>query len=191
MNKLILALFFSAMVQTLTAQISEQARTAILTVLLSDKVEQRAFFDYDSGTWNGSYQLKGGRYAFIYPDSTFQKIYPGIMAEFSYSVLTDSLLELRKIYRDSLRGVYAKRIIPFGILFTVFTRIEIDSKLCRIDLYTTSLFDRASFKEHYAQVQSTLFKKDGKWVIESCTVKSIAWRKTFEAIQLPKRKGEN
>jgi hypothetical protein len=180
---------FSIQVHVLFAQIGEQNRELILKVLLSEAVEPYVFFDYENCIWRGPYQLGGGRYAFICPDSTFQNIYPGIIDEFPYSIETDGLLELKKIYSDdSSRGVYARRIISSGVLYIIFTEIKIDSNLAEIDLYTTSLFDRASFKGHYFQVKSRLCIRKGKWKVESIDVKSIDWRKTFEPLYLSKPK---
>jgi len=180
MSRYVFLVVLSLTTCAVSAQISDRARDAIITILLSNAVERCVFFDYPPGTWNGAHQLTGGRYAFIPPDTTFLKIYPNIREELPYTVRTDSLVYVKKIYSDTLRGIYVQGILAAGYLFTVFTKLEVNSSRAEIDFFTTSLFDRASFKENYVQVQSTLVRRGNKWVIETCHLEKINWRKMFE-----------
>jgi hypothetical protein len=61
----------------------------------------------------------------------------------------------------------------------VFQKIDIDGEIAKIDLFTTSILERAYLAEHYADVSATLRKRNGKWVLTSCKVMSIPWRKYF------------
>jgi hypothetical protein len=108
MQNKVIVIFILLFSKSLIAQIPDETREALVSVMTSPQVEPRVFYSYPDGTWNGAFQLKGGRYAFVCPDTTFQKVYPGILDEFPYSIATDSLLGMKKLFQDSVKKIYVK-----------------------------------------------------------------------------------
>jgi hypothetical protein len=148
-------------------------------LLLHDKIAKEIFLQYDERDWSGYYALPPGTYAFICPDTTFQKIYPSILEEFPHAIATDGLIYQKAFYRDSVKGVYIDG--SFGPQQNiVFTKIKVDSDTAEIEFFTTAWFNLIRFDNTYVSVMASLRKKDGQWFVENCKVKRIEWREYFK-----------
>lgn len=160
-------------------QISDNVACAIRALLLEEKVSKKIFFKYDDRDWRGAYKLPPGNYAFICPDTTFQKAYKGILNEFPYTIATDGLLNLRKFYKDSTRAIY----INGGIvseLCVVFKKIEVNQETATIIFFTTSLGNQIRFEDRNVLVTGHLRSIGGRWKVEKCELKAIAWVEYFK-----------
>lgn len=158
--------------QLTMGQISDSEAIVIRTVLLAEEVSEKVFYYYED-EWRGAGQLGIGTFAFVCPDSTFQKLYKGILDEFPY---TDSITYKIKFYKDTTRAIFIDGIIAFE-LFIVFTEIEIASETAEVSFFTTSRFNQERFRDQYVQVTSDLYKVDGKWKVLNCRIKPIKWTK--------------
>ena len=111
------AIIFSLMLvgQVASGQLSDTIATAIKALLLEDKVAEKIFFKYE-GEGEVLYSLPAGNYAFISPDSTFQKVYRGILKEFPYTLVTDSLVYKNKFYKYSERAIYINGTFGYELM---------------------------------------------------------------------------
>lgn len=131
-------LVLTAQLNVAVAQMDSVATNAILTLILSKPVSEKIFVEYPNGRWNGAFDLPGGSYVFIPPNSILRAVYPTILNEMPYTTGTDGgLLNMRTMYRDSIRGIFITQIVGFE-LFTVFERIQIEGNTSEINFFTTS-----------------------------------------------------
>lgn len=179
--KFIILTYLSIFSSIATAQITDDSREVIKKTLLDDSIRQKVFFTYDGSEWRGAFQLSAGTYAFIVPDTTFQKIYKGILQEFPYSIKTDGLLSMRRLYSDSTRTIYISgRVGPE--LCIVFRKIEIKSDSAIIEFFTTSFGNQKRFDERYIAGTAHLQKSNGMWHVKESKIQRIHW---FEYYKMP------
>jgi len=155
-------------------QISDTTASAIKALLLHEKVAEKIFFEYDV---QGS--MPAGNYAFICPDTTFQRVYKGILDEFPYSLATDGLIYKRKFYADSVRAIYVNGILDFS-LYIVFRKISVTAQTADIVFFTTSGFDKERFKGRYVTVTGHLRFEDGKWLVRTAKIEKTGWVEYFK-----------
>ena len=172
-----IALLFSLLFygQVASAQIPDSVASAIQTLLLQKEISEKIFFYYDK-EWNGSYHLGSGTYAFICPDTTFQRVYKGIIGEFPHTMRTDGLLYKRNFYKDSVRAIYINGIMAFE-LYIVFTDISVTSDSASISFFTTSSRELDRFMDRYVNIKGRLVKKQGQWSVVDFDIKPSKWRK--------------
>jgi len=161
------------------AQIDVQTKEAIIAVLLSKSVSDKIFVDYPEGTWVGAFSPKGGRYAFIVPNRTLQSVYPTILNEMPFTTSTDGLLNMRKLYSDSVQSIFITQEVP-GKLITVLEQIQVDSDTAHIELITTSYRDKKDYKDKYIRVYSKLIRANDQWTITELNVDQILWTDYFK-----------
>ena len=128
-------------------QMPDSTKNIIQTILLDKEVSEKIFFYYQ-GEWIGEGVLSSGNYAFICPDTTFQKMHPGILNEFPY---TDNPIYKVKFYNDSTKAIYINGVIGFE-LFIVFKEISINAQTAKISFFTTSRINQKRFKKKYVNV---------------------------------------
>lgn len=175
---LILLVFFFNIL-TANAQMDVEAREAIATLLLSKPIADKVFVTYPEGAYQGPFQLSAGTYAFIPPNTTFRTVYPTILEEMPYSIDSDGLVDMKKLYADSSRGIYIS-MVPGFELFTVFQKIEVRPDTICMEFITTSGREKKIYNDKYVKVNAILIKRHEKWVITTCDIKKIAWTNYFK-----------
>jgi hypothetical protein len=155
------------------AQISDQVAQAIKTLLLDGKISEKIFVEYNQS--GGLHELPPGKYAFICPDTTFQKVYLGILRELTYSIKTDSLLYKKTFYRDSTQSIYINGRIGYE-LWIVFQNISVDENSANISFFTTSFRNEQLFRDKYVDVVGRLVKDESGWRIVKREIKAIEWK---------------
>lgn len=175
---LICALSFAIPINLL-GQIPDASRSAITTLLTSEEVADKVFVDYPEGTWGKTtFVLNAGRYAFVFADSVFQKVYIGIAEMLPYTMATDGLLNMKEFYKESGRAIYIKKALNFE-LFTVFTKLDIGDREAEISLFTTSIEKESSFARNYVRVDGRLSLSSGVWKVVACKIVEIEWVNYF------------
>lgn len=161
------------------AQISDGARDAITTLILSQPVSTKVFVDYDQKTLGeGLFRLKPGTYAFISPNSVFREVYIGIAQLLPYTTKTDGLLGTKRLYDDSTRGIYVTSSIVFE-LSVIFTKLHITESEAEISFFTTSLVKEEYYKDKYICVDSKLRRSNDAWNVVSLVVYHSDWFNYF------------
>ena len=158
-------------------QMSDETENSIKALLLEDKVAEKIFFKYDN--YQGLYTLPPGNYAFICPDTTFQKVYRGILSEFPNTIASDSLLYMRKFYRDQARGIYINGNYGYE-LWIVFKEISIGDEAAKIVLFTTSAVREEKYQNRYVLVTAHLSNKNNQWRVSKHEIKPIEWVELFK-----------
>src|SRR5260221_6413772 len=105
------------------AQISDNVAGALKALISTREVASKIFFEYSEGG-EKPWALPPGKYAFIAPDTTFQKVYNGILDEFPYSVVTDGYVYKRIFFVDTSGSAYINCAINFELL-VVFEKISV------------------------------------------------------------------
>lgn len=173
-------LVLTAQLNVAVAQMDSVATNAILTLILSKPVSEKIFVEYPNGRWNGAFDLPCGSYVFIPPNSILRAVYPTILNEMPYTTGTDGgLLNMRSMYRDSIRGIFITQIVGFE-LFTVFERIQIEGNTSEINFFTTSKDSMEQYEDRYISAKSRLTRMDNGWAIAQLKIKRIKWRDYFK-----------
>jgi hypothetical protein len=161
------------------AQMDPAAKDAILTLLLSKPVSEKIFVNYPEGTWIGAFGLPGGNYVFIPPNRILRSVYPTILNEMPYTISTDSLLNMRTLYRDSIHGVFISQTASFR-LFTVFEEIELHLDSACIKFITTSQRDKEQYRDKYIAVKSKMIRTGDRWSIVELDIEPRPWTDYFK-----------
>ena len=164
--------------QVASGQLSDTIATAIKALLLEDKVAEKIFFKYE-GEGEVLYSLPAGNYAFISPDSTFQKVYRGILKEFPYTLVTDSLVYKKKFYKDSERAIYINGTFGYELMI-VFKEISVVDDLAKIVFFTTSAKKEERYRDRYVLIKGYLTKENGRWRIDKYEIDPIEWVEFFK-----------
>jgi hypothetical protein len=176
--RLIVILMLATFHVPIWAQIKPDHADAIKALLLHKDLVDHIFFYYDTSDWRGDFFPPPGNYAFIHPDTNFQKIYPNIINEFPNTLNTDGILYKRTFYRGGHRGIFINGTASVE-LEVVFTEINIGANEARINFLTTAWMNFDKFRGKYIEGGATLRKKGGHWYVKKITIKKIPWRAYF------------
>jgi hypothetical protein len=169
-----------------SGQISDTVANAIKALLLNDQVSDKIFIRFEQPN-PGRYLLPSGTYSFICPDTTFQKVYKGILDEFPHTIATGSLLSKRKFYGDSDRAIYINGTTDYTP-YIIFKEISVSRESARIVFFTTSIRREEKYKENYVLVTGLLHRQNEKWEVRKCDVKRIDWVDYFRREYVKRRK---
>ena len=155
-------------------QMSAETAKVIETVLLQEKVEEKIFFYYEEER-----KMRAGNYAFICPNATLRKIYPGISEALANSIETNGLFRKVTFYWDWKKAVYINGVED-NTLQIVFEKILIEHKTASLIFFTTSTKKQELFSDRYVLVEANLQKQNGEWEVERLKVYQIKWVDYFK-----------
>ena len=145
-------------------------RDIVKKVFYHKKVCHKVFSDYQ-GLGGPPHALPDGRYAFIFPDTTFQKIYPDILERLSLSWGTE-----RKLFTIT----YIME--PDGIVFIkndteknqkksiLFDLISISKKEAYIIFHTYWVWELRGENRPKEKFKCSLVNKKGQWKIKKIVI---------------------
>lgn len=137
-----------------------------------DKIYDKVFIDYKGiGEW--PFVLPKGKYAFIVPDTTFQKICPNILNKLALGWARERKLQTMTLINEPTSTVFVSRSHDDNIdLLVEFSLILINSENAKLIFNTTSLDLKESLRDRYIKAEVSLKKKKGKWRTKRVKIKA-------------------
>jgi hypothetical protein len=150
-------------------------RDVIGKVFYKKKVFKIIFFDYKGvGEW--PHRLPDGVFAFIIPDSTFQKQYPNILYDLAMSWAKEKMVSTRTfiakpegtvfITNGSIRNGTFKLLVRFD-------EMRIDDTKAIFVFHTTAVTYNAEMVGRYVKIAARLRKEKNGWKIKRLKISKI------------------
>ena len=158
-------------------------KEVIKKVFYEKKVLSLVFFDYKGvGKW--PHRLPDGVFAFIIPDSTFQKQYPNILYDLALSWAEEKMASTRTFIASPEGNMFINNNFLFDEtikLLIRFDQIRIDDTRAKLIFHTTSQRRYIDMSGRYVRIIASLKMGKKGWKIRHLKIKKIPCCDDFSA----------
>lgn len=154
-----------------------EAKSVIKKVFYERDVFEKIFFDY-KGVGEYPIRLPDGKFAFIVPDTTFQKFYPNIISDLAFGWGAERMMHTRTFIKEETGSVLVNNSFfrdESMRLLILIDSLKIDSKRAFLVFHTTSEFFHSDMNGRYIKVTATL-KKKKDWRITHLELNQFPWK---------------
>lgn len=159
-------------------QSQDSIRDIIEKVFYQDEVFNLVFFDYKEMN-DTPFPLPEAKFAFIIPDSTFQKLYPNILFELASGWGRERMMHTKTYIRGTNGSVLVNNGFRMNHSMRLLIRImniQLDDNRAFLEFNTTSRFPNDDVKRRYVWVKAHLKKKSGQWKISNLSISDYPWQ---------------
>lgn len=154
-----------------------EPKSVIKKVFYEREVFEKIFFDY-KGIGEYPIRLPDGKFAFIVPDTTFQKFYPNIISDLASGWGAERMMHTRTFIRGETGSVLVNNSFfrdESMRLLILIDSLKIDPRRAYLVFHTTSEFFHSDMDGRYVKVTAALRKK-GEWKITDLKLEPFPWK---------------